>query len=171
MTVVRSRRPPWAVVPEPGQESVWDYPRPPRLERVVARLRVELAGVVLADSRHGWRVCETAGAPCYYLPAVDVRTEYLLPAPTRSLCEWKGAARYWTAQIGARVVRDAAWSYPDPTPAFAPIRDHFAFYAGRVDACFVGPERVRPQPGGFYGGWVTTNLVGPIKGEPGSEHW
>jgi uncharacterized protein (DUF427 family) len=159
------------VEPGPGQESVWDYPRPPRLERVAARLRVELAGVTLADSARGWRVCETAGAPCYYLPAADVRTDLLVPSPTRSRCEWKGAARYWSAHVGDRVVPDVAWSYPDPTPAFAPIRDHLAFYAGRVDACWVGDERVRPQPGGFYGGWVTANLVGPIKGEPGSERW
>ncbi|MGH0028262.1 MAG: DUF427 domain-containing protein [Myxococcota bacterium] len=164
-------RPAGAPVPGPGQESVWDYPRPPRVEPVAKRLRVELAGHVLADTREAVRVLETAGAPVFYLPPADVDTAKLEPAPGGSLCEWKGRARYWSARVGDRFVREAAWSYPDPYPEYAVLKDRLAFYAGRVDACWVGDERATPQPGGFYGGWVTRDILGPIKGEPGSEGW
>jgi uncharacterized protein (DUF427 family) len=152
-------------------ESVWDYPRPPRLERVLRRVRVELGGGLIVDSARAWRVCETAGPPCYYVPPEDVAPGVLSPSPHRSVCEWKGEACYWNASAGGRVVEDAAWSYPAPAPGFEPIRDHVAFYAGRVDACWVGDDRVVPQPGRFYGGWITPELRGPFKGDPGSEHW
>lgn len=157
--------------PGPGQESVWDYPRPPRLEREARRVRVELAGVVLADTVRAWRVCETASPPTYYVPPDDARMDLLTPSAHTSFCEWKGSARYWALRVGERVVPEAAWSYPRPEPEFAEIRDHLAFYPGRVDACFVGEHRVTPQPGSFYGGWVTPDVVGPFKGEPGSEGW
>ena len=163
-------RPP-RVVPAPGQESVWDYPRPPRIEAVVKRIRIELAGVTIADTTRAHRVLETASPPTYYLPQADIRVDLLEPSPRRSVCEWKGQARYWSVRIGDRLVADAAWSYPDPTPAFEAIRDHLAFYAGKMDACFVGDARVAPQPGGFYGGWITPDVVGPFKGEAGTLHW
>lgn len=164
-------RPSGIVRPGPGQESVWDYPRPPRLERVTRAVRVEHAGRTLARSEAALRVCETAGPPAYYLPPGDVARDCLEPAAQRSFCEWKGEAHYWHLRVGERFVANAAWSYPEPDPGYAALRDHLAFFAGRVDACFVGDARVLPQPGGFYGGWITPELVGPFKGERGSEGW
>ena len=155
----------------PGRESVWDYPRPPRLEPVASELRVEFAGEVVARSRAGLRVCETASPPCYYLPPADVRLEWLVPSQQRSFCEWKGLASYFDLRIGDRRARDCAWTYRQPASPFEPLRDHVAFYPGRVDACWVGEQRVTPQPGRFYAGWITPELVGPFKGEPGTEHW
>lgn len=157
--------------PGPGQESVWDYPRPPRCDAVPARVRVQFAGVVIADSARAVRVCETASPPCYYVPPDDVRTDCLTPAGLQTLCEWKGTARYWTVRVGEKESVNAAWSYPDPESGFEEIRDYIAFYASRVDACFVGDDQVTPQPGDFYGGWITPNLVGPFKGAPDTEAW
>ena len=159
------------IVPGPGQESVWDYPRPPRVEPVPERVRILAGGELLADSTRALRVLETAGAPTIYVPRADVRTELLARSATTSTCEWKGAATYWTLVLPDREVADVAWSYERPTPPFEQLRDHLAFYAGRVDEAWFGEERVRPQPGGFYGGWVTSRIVGPIKGEPGSFGW
>jgi len=164
-------RPAGRAEPGPGQESVWDYPRPPRLERETRPVRVDFAGRAVAESRRALRVCETASPPTYYLPPEDVATELLVPSRRRSLCEWKGRARYYGLRVGDRTSEDAAWCYPDPLSAFEPLRDHLAFYPGRVDACFVGDMRVRPQAGDFYGGWITPDVVGPFKGEPGSEGW
>lgn len=156
----------------PGQESVWDYPRPPRLEPCPRRIRVEFAGQVVADTTRALRVLETSHPPVYYIPPDDIRREFLRASPTRSsVCEWKGRAVYHSIEVGGRRARDVAWSYPDPTPAFAAIRDHLAFYASKLDACFVDEEQVRPQPGDFYGGWITRDIVGPFKGEPGSWGW
>ena len=159
------------VVPGPGQESVWDYPRPPRIEAVPERLRVIVDGEVLADTTRGFRVLETAGAPVYYFPPEDVRMERLTPSPHQSVCEWKGDASYHRYAAGERIIDNVAWSYPDPKPGYEALRDHLAFYAGRVDEAWVGDERATPQPGRFYGGWVTSKIVGPIKGEPGSAGW
>lgn len=159
------------VAPQPGQESVWDYPRPPRLEKVSERLRVEFAGETIADTRRGYRVLETSHPPVYYFPIDDVRQNYLVSAPGRSMCEFKGSARYWSLDVGGSVTDRAAWSYPDPTPAFQPIKDHLAFYASRVDSCWVGDERVNAQDGDFYGGWITSRVVGPFKGAPGTLSW
>lgn len=168
---MRRARPVDAIRPGPGQESVWDYPRPPRVEPVDARLRVEHRGIVIAETTRGLRVVETAGAPVYYFPREDVRMAHLRPGRSRSFCEWKGEASYWTVTAGGETVVDAAWSYEDPVPGFKAIRGHLAFYARKMDACYVGDERATPQPGRFYGGWVTSNIVGPIKGEPGTEGW
>lgn len=158
-------------VPGPGQESVWDYPRPPRIEPVSALVRVEIAGLVLGETRHALRVLETAGAPVYYLPADDVRRDCLEPSSHTTLCEWKGVARYWSVRREDRFEPDAAWDYPRPLEGFAEIAHHLAFYPGRMDACHVGDQRVTPQPGDFYGGWITPDLTGPFKGQPGSERW
>jgi len=162
------------VRPGPGQESVWDFPRPPRVEPVAERVRVIAFGRTVADSTRALRVVETAGAPCYYLPPGDCAVELLAKTGDWTLCEWKGIA-YAYDLIGDRRLRAAAWSYPEPLidlgAGYERIADYFAFYAARVDACFVGDEQVRPQGGGFYGGWITSNLTGPIKGDPGSGNW
>jgi uncharacterized protein (DUF427 family) len=157
--------------PGPGQESVWDYPRPPRLEPVPQRVRVEFAGIVLADSVGAWRVCETSSPPVYYIPRKDVQTQYLEPYQEPSFCEWKGVASYWTVRVEDRVAEKAAWSYETPDEGFESIRNHLAFYAGKMDACYVGEDLVTPQPGEYYGGWITPNVVGPFKGVPGSSRW
>jgi uncharacterized protein (DUF427 family) len=160
------------VVPGPGQESVWDYPRPPRVEAVAERLRVVVDGETVAETSRGMRVLETAGAPVYYFPPEDVRRDRLVASPHRSFCEWKGEATYHSYDgPGGRRIEDVAWSYPNPSPGYEAIGDYLAFYAGRVDEAWVGDERATPQPGGFYGGWVTSRIVGPIKGEPGSDGW
>jgi len=150
---------------------VWDYPRPPRLERVAARLVVELGGAVVADTTAGYRVLETSHPPTYYLPSDDWAPGALEPAAGGSFCEWKGQAVYWTVVGGHRREDAAAWSYPEPTPPFAGLRDHVAVYCARTDRCTVDGEVATPQPGGFYGGWVTTKVVGPFKGVPGSWGW
>lgn len=158
--------------PPPEGESVWDYPRPPRLERCALPVRVEHGGRVVAQSAQAWRVLETSHPPVYYVPREDVATELLVPLAVTSFCEWKGQAVYFDVAVpGAERARRAAWSYPRPTAAFAGLRDAVAFYAQRLDACFVGEEQVTPQPGLFYGGWITAGLRGPFKGEPGSEGW
>ncbi|HRK95949.1 MAG TPA: DUF427 domain-containing protein [Rhodospirillales bacterium] len=157
--------------PGPGQESVWDYPRPPRLERVERHVRVVFAGQVIADARTVWRVLETSHPPSYYIAPDDVDPALLREAQGSSFCEWKGAARYFDVVVGEAVAARAAWAYPQPTPAFAAIRDHLAVYPAAMDACTVDGERVRPQPGGFYGGWITGDVTGPFKGEPGTAGW
>lgn len=157
--------------PGPGQESVWDYPRPPRLERVGDRLRVDFAGDTIAATEHGFRVLETSHPPVYYIPASDVRREFLERAPGQSFCEFKGVAFYWSLEVNGKTSEAAAWSYPAPTKPFAAITDHLAFYASRVDACWVGAERVVPQEGDFYGGWITPRIVGPFKGGVGTRGW
>jgi len=152
-------------------ESVWDYPRPPIVEACGLRVRVEFGGIVIANSMNALRLLETSHPPTYYIPPVDVRLEYLHSNPDRTFCEYKGSASYWDLEVGERVSESAAWSYAAPTGAYGVLRDHFAFYAQRVDACYVGDERVQPQEGGFYGGWITSNLRGPFKGVPGSRGW
>jgi uncharacterized protein (DUF427 family) len=164
---------PKPIKPRPGQESVWNYPRPPRLERVTKRIRIISGGLTLADTTNAYRVLETSHPPTYYLPPEDIRMDLLKPSQGSSICEWKGAARYHAFRTNGIEV---AWSYPNPTRDFAPIKDHLGFYAARVvlqdgDGCFVGDEHVTPQPGEFYGGWITTDIVGPFKGEPGSWGW
>lgn len=162
---------PHRIEPGPGQESVWDYPRPPRLEPVPERLRVVVDGRVLAETPRGLRVLETAGAPVYYIPPADVDLGRLVPVERHSSCEWKGVARYYAYASGDRRIEDVAWCYEQPSPGYEAIAGHLAFYAGRVDEAWVGDERATPQPGRFYGGWVTSRIVGPIKGEPGSFGW
>lgn len=152
-------------------EDVWDYPRPPALQAVAKPIRILFAGREIASTKAAFRVLETTHPPVYYLPRDAFGEGVLLPAPGGSFCEWKGAASYWTIQVGSRRAEAVAWSYPDPTPRFEAIRDHLAVYAGPMDACFVADERVEPQPGGFYGGWITKDLKGPFKGVPGSMGW
>jgi uncharacterized protein (DUF427 family) len=162
---------PVRIEPGPGQESVWDYPRPPRIEAARQVLRVELARVTLAETVHGLRVLETGSPPTYYFPPDDVRVDLLEPSPVRTICEWKGVARHWNARVGERLVEEAAWSYRDPKPGFEPIAGYLAFYAGKMDSCWVGTEKAIPQPGSYYGGWITSRIVGPFKGVEGTDRW
>jgi uncharacterized protein (DUF427 family) len=150
---------------------VWDYPRPPLLEPTPRRIRVVLGGEVVADTTRAWRVCETSHPPSYYVPREDCAPGALVPAAGSSVCEWKGPAAYLTVRAGGRVAERAAWTYPDPSPRFAPIAGHVAFYPALMDECWVGDVRAAPQEGGFYGGWVTPDVVGPFKGGPGTWGW
>ncbi len=159
------------IAPQPGQESVWDYPRPPRLEDSARHLQVIFNGVVIAETRRAQRVLETSHPPVYYIPSEDVRMEYLRPAHGSSFCEWKGAARYYTISVGDKIAEAAAWAYPQPSAPYARLKDSIAFYPARMDACLVDGERVQPQPGDFYGGWITHEIVGPFKGAPGTRGW
>lgn len=155
----------------PGEESVWDYPRPPRLEPVRERLRVVLSGAAIAETGAGFRVLETSHPPTYYFPPGDVAAG-VLSAPRRGgICEWKGRAVLFDVLGAGGLLPGAAWAYPDPTPAFETIAGYVGFYAGPMEACFVGAARVEPQPGAFYGGWITPGIVGPFKGGPGSMGW
>ncbi|MFD1510193.1 DUF427 domain-containing protein [Lacimonas salitolerans] len=151
-------------------ENVQSYPRPPALEPVPQRITIRLGGDLVAETTRALRVLETHHAPTYYLPPEDVRA-ILRPAQGRSFCEWKGVARYFDVVLGDATAPRAAWSYDRPTARFAPLAGYLAFYAGQMEAIWVGEARVIPQPGDFYGGWVTPNLEGRIKGAPGTRHW
>ncbi len=157
---------PVRIEPGHGQESVWDYPRPPRVEPTSRRIRVELGGEVIADTTRALRVLETSHPPVYYVPVEDLRAGALERTGRTSVCEWKGVAHYFAVKGGPRVERDAAWGYDD-----GPFAGRVAFYAHRTDGCFVDDERVTPQEGEFYGGWITSDVVGPFKGGPGSWGW
>lgn len=164
-----SRRPAFAEEPGPGQESVWDYPRPPRLEASEEHVRVLSTGRCIADSRRALRMLETASPPTYYLPAEDIDWDLLQRLPHASFCEWKGAASYFALSSEPQA-RPAAWLYAEPARDYAAIHRHVSFYPSLVE-CYVDGERVRPQRGGFYGGWVTDRIVGPCKGAAGTGHW
>ena len=159
------------IEPGPGQESVWDYPRPPRLEDSPKAIRVVFNGITIVDTHRAQRVLETSHPPVYYLPPEDIKMEYLVTTTQGSFCEWKGRALYYTVVVGDKQATNAAWSYPSPTPAFASIKDYLAFYPHLMDACYVNDEQVKPQPGNFYGGWITNDIVGPFKGAAGTWGW
>lgn len=159
------------IQPGPGQESVWDYPRPPRLEDSAKRIQIVFNGIAIADTHQAKRVLETSHPPNYYIPPADINMEYLVRQNRGSYCEWKGEAGYYTVIVGDKQAPNAAWFYPDPTPAFASIKDYVAFYPGLMDACYLNGEKVQPQPGDFYGGWITSDIVGPFKGGPGTWGW
>jgi uncharacterized protein (DUF427 family) len=156
--------------PGPGQESVWDYPRPPRLEPSSKTVRVLLSGHLLAESANAYRVLETSHPPTWYIPASDVKMEFLKATSKTSFCEWKGRAHYWSVTVGDQTVENAIWSYETPNPSFAPIKGYLSFYPSRFE-CYVDEERVKAQPGDFYGGWITSDIVGPFKGIAGSWGW
>lgn len=159
------------IQPGPGQRSVWDFPRPPIVEVEPRRVRVEFAGAVVAESTRALRVLETSHPPGIYIPRADVSMGALETAPGTSVCEWKGRAVYWTVVVRGRVALQAAWSYPSPAPGYEALADHLSFYPGRVDACWIDDERVTPQEGDFYGGWITSDVVGPFKGGPETWGW
>ncbi len=159
------------IQPKAGQESVWDYPRPPRLERTTKHIEVIFNGQIIADSRDAFRVLETSHPPVYYLPLRDINRAALRPAPGSSFCEWKGQASYYDVLVEGQKAERVAWTYKRPSPSFQPIQDHVAFYAWAMDQCRVDGEVATPQPGRFYGGWITADVVGPFKGEPGTMGW
>lgn len=163
---------PERIQPQPGQESVWDYPRPPRLESSSKQIQIVFNDTTIADSCNTYRVLETSHPPVYYLPPQDIKTEYLQPANSqRSFCEWKGFASYYNLQVKDRQVVNAAWYYPEPNANFAAIKNYVAFYPSKMDGCYVNGELVQAQPGDFYGGWITQDIVGPFKGIRGSWGW
>jgi uncharacterized protein (DUF427 family) len=141
------------------------------VEPSTRRVRVVFNGEVVAETSRAVRVLETSHPPTYYIPPGDIRTKFIERSSRSSFCEWKGRARYHSLKVGDRHSPDAAWSYPDPSPAFASIRDHLAFYPSRVDECTVDGEVVHAQPGDFYGGWITGDIIGPFKGDPGTMGW
>ena len=155
----------------PGQESVWAFPRPAIAQPTGARIRIEHRGQVIADTRAAIRTLETSHPPSYYIPRIDIAPDTLRRAEGTSFCEWKGAATYWDVVVGDVVLARVGWSYASPTPPLAVLRDHVAFYAVPFDRCSVDGEVVTPQPGEFYGGWITSRVVGPFKGIPGSRGW
>ena len=159
------------VEPQAGQESVWDYPRPPKLERSAKTIEIRFDGQILAKTKRAFRVLETSHPPVYYVPLADVCEEMLRPAAQTSFCEWKGSAHYYDVVSGDKVADAAAWFYRDPTPAFEKIKGYVAFHPSHMDACFVDGERVQAQPGDFHGGWITAEIVGPFKGGAGSTDW
>jgi uncharacterized protein (DUF427 family) len=163
---------PKRIEPNPGQESVWDYPRPPRLEDTNKHIQIIFNSKTIVDTRNAKRVLETSHPPVYYIPPIDIQMEYLiLQTSESSFCEWKGNAKYYALRVCDREVPNVAWFYPEPTSKFASIKNYVAFYAHPMDVCYVDGEKVTPQPGNFYGGWVTNDIIGPFKGVPGSWGW
>lgn len=156
---------------QPRKESVWDYPRPPRIEPTPRHIRVVFAGVTVADTHHAKRLLETSHPPVYYIPPQDVRQEFLFSSGHKTCCEFKGTAHYWNVHVENRDAVNRAWSYPSPREGYEILRDHIAFYIGLMDGCYVDGEKAEPQPGGFYGGWITSDITGPFKGERGTEGW
>lgn len=154
-----------------GQESVWSFPRPAIAQPSDAHIVIEHCGRIIADTRSAIRTLETSHPPSYYIPRADIAPDVLRRAKGTSFCEWKGAASYWDVTVTDVVLPRVGWSYANPTPAFAALRDHVAFYAGPFDRCSVDGEAVTPQPGEFYGGWITPRFAGPFKGIPGSHGW
>lgn len=155
----------------PGQESVWDYPRPAICEPTDRRIQIIHRGVTIVDSGKAWRTLETSHPPTYYIPREDIVMEHLLPNARRTMCEWKGQANYFDLALEGEKLEAAAWTYPKPTAAFAPIKDHLAFYPDPLDQCMVDGEVITPQPGQFYGGWISQYEAGPFKGANGSRFW
>lgn len=164
------KRPDFVVEPRDDQESVWDYPRPPIVVADQREVIIKAKDVMICNTTQAVRILETAGAPTFYIPPSEVNLDYLIEANGGSWCEWKGRAVYWSVQTEEAFFDSAGWSYPDPFPEYEGIAGYLSFYPAILD-CFVDGEKVQPQPGGFYGGWVTSEIVGPIKGEPGSESW
>ncbi len=158
------KRPPFAIEPNENQESVWDYPRPPKLVKDARSVLIKLGEYVVAKTNHAYRILETASPPTVYIPFEDIDETYLQEASGNSLCEWKGNAQYWDVITPLARLEKVGWSYPDPFPEFKEIAGYLSFYPSRLE-CFIDKERVRPQPGGFYGGWITSEIVGPVKGE------
>lgn len=159
------------VIPGPGQEFTSDYPCPPAVESVATRLQVWYAGILLAETTEGLRVLETSNPPVYYFPWGDVRMEFLTQMVHTTQCEWKGTASYWNASIRGRRQEAVGWSYDNPKSGYERLKEHLAFYPGLVDACLVGNERAQPQRGDYYGGWITSTIVGLDKSHPNTEVW
>jgi uncharacterized protein (DUF427 family) len=148
------------------QESVWDYPRPPKVEMTTKKVQVVFNDTVIAETTHAVRVLQTGHPPVYYIPREDVQMKYLTATSKNSTCEFKGTSYYYDVKVGSKTVAAAGWSYPEPTKGYEAIKDYLAFYPRMMDACYVDGERVTPEPGQYFGGWVTSDIVGPFEGEP-----
>lgn len=159
------------IKPKAGQESVWDYPRPPKLESCSKHIRIIFNGKVILDSNRSFRVLETSHPPTYYIPIADFTDGVLVPTAGSSFCEWKGMANYYDIKVGDALAKKAAWGYAQPSAAFPQLQDTVSVYAHKVDSCFVSDELVQAQEGDFYGGWITNDIVGPFKGAPGTWGW
>jgi uncharacterized protein (DUF427 family) len=159
------------VIPQAGQESVWDYPRPPRVEKTNKRVRVVFNGIEIANTLNAYRVLETSHPPAYYLPQSDVLMQYFMLTSRQTFCEFKGSASYWTITLNDKVAQNAVWMYANPSKGYEAIQNHLSFYPSRMEACFVDDERVTAQDGDFYGGWITSEIVGPFKGGLGTWGW
>jgi uncharacterized protein (DUF427 family) len=166
-----SFRRPQPIEPQAGQESVWDYPRPPRVEPRSERVIVRLGGQVIAETTDAVRVLETSHPPVYYLPSASLPAGALVPVEGTTYCEFKGEAHYFDVVAGGVVARRGAWTYPEPTRGFEALSTRVAFYPGHMDSCEVDGEKVAFQDGDFYGGWITPQIVGPFKGGPGTAGW
>ncbi|MEM6562404.1 MAG: DUF427 domain-containing protein [Planctomycetota bacterium] len=167
---MKSRKPAQREQPGPGQESVWDYPRPPRLEPVGAPVRVEFHGTLIARTDNALRILETSHPPTVYIPPSDIVDGVTATNAHSSFCEWKGRAGYVNVHANDQVIENAGWFYAAPVAAFAALKDHIAFYPSKLQ-CYIDGEPVKAQEGDFYGGWITDNLVGPFKGGPGTWGW
>ena len=167
---VKGRMEPEPQKPGPNQESVWDYPRPPRREHSEQHIKVLFEGQTIAETNRSVRILETSLAPSYYIPPEDVNFDLLKARDRTTWCEWKGQAHYYDVEVGETVAANVSWAYPDPTSPYEQIQDYLSFYPSRVE-CYVDGELAEPQPGAFYGGWVTSHVVGPFKGEPGTQNW
>jgi uncharacterized protein (DUF427 family) len=160
------------IKPEKPTESVWDYPRPPRVEKTSKRIRVVFNSVTVADTQNAYRVLETSHPPVYYIPQRDIQMQYLSTTTKReTFCEFKGTANYWMIEVDGKKAENVAWMYANPNKDYAAIRNHIAFYPGKMDACYVDDEQVQAQAGDFYGGWITSDIVGPFKGGAGTLGW
>ncbi|WP_421765424.1 DUF427 domain-containing protein [Ekhidna sp.] len=159
------------VKPDPGQESVWDYPRPPAIEQYSKHIRIVFNETIILDTNHSFRILETSHPPSYYLPKSSFKKGVLIKTAKTSFCEFKGRAHYYNIVLDNQIVKDAAWGYDSPNHRYGAIKNHICVYAKLMEACFINHERVTPQPGGFYGGWITKNVVGPFKGVPNSWGW
>ncbi len=157
--------------PLPGQESVWDYPCPPRIEPTNKSIRIVFNGETIAQTTRAIRVLETSHPPAYYISAADIRMEYFSSTSRSTFCEFKGAASYWSIHLNGRTSENCAWSYRQPSDGYKAIQNHLAFYPSKMDACYVNDELVQAQEGDFYGGWITQDIVGPFKGGAGTWGW
>lgn len=162
---------PEPIPPGPNQESVWDYPRPPRIEDISKRIKIIFNRELIVDTHRAKRVLETSHPPNYYIPEKDIKVGVLITSANSTFCEWKGWASYYSVKVGDRIATNAAWYYPTPTAAFTELKGYVGFYPEPMDACYVGEEKVRSQAGTFYAGWITSNIVGPFKGEVGTQGW
>jgi len=165
LTIMDSRK------SEKPKESVWDYPRPPRLEKTTKHLQIFFADVLIADTHRAARILETSHPPVYYVPPGDIRMEFLFASPHHTFCEWKGMAKYYNIRVAEREEKNAAWFYSKPLRPYDDIRNYVAFYPSRMDRCLIDGEVAEAQPGDFYGGWITGDVIGPFKGGPGSSGW
>lgn len=157
--------------PSSGQESVWDYPRPPAVDPTDKHVEVIFNGVKIADTTNAKRVLETSHPPAYYIPKEDVRLEYMKQTTRSTICEFKGRASYYTISVNGKTVQNACWFYQSPASGFEAIKDHLCFYPSKMEACYVDSEEVQAQEGDFYGGWITSDIVGPFKGGAGTWGW